>query len=203
MHWSFKNSTLLPQVRFWLCSGGIQKGSLSLWIVENSTGPEEQRRLWHSAREPKSERGWKLVILPLYGLADWYDEHWPVTSPHNSLFDYIDLYVWTVWRHQTGTLTCLRADKLSSRHTHTNTKVFSQERRSFRKRTKLFFYFFSALVNLDFQHLHSIFWETLPLNSTKLMNPIGTLVSCHGPSMCRVVENIPLSFYSTCLWWRE
>ncbi|XP_044021897.1 ALK tyrosine kinase receptor isoform X3 [Siniperca chuatsi] len=59
-------------VRFWLCSGGLQKGSLSLWIVENSTGPEEQRILWHSASEPKSERGWKLVILPLYGLADWF-----------------------------------------------------------------------------------------------------------------------------------
>ncbi|XP_040917186.1 ALK tyrosine kinase receptor [Toxotes jaculatrix] len=59
-------------VRFWLCSGGLQKGSLSLWIVENSTGPEEQRRLWHSASEPKSERGWKLIILPLYALADWF-----------------------------------------------------------------------------------------------------------------------------------
>ncbi|KAG8013513.1 ALK tyrosine kinase receptor [Nibea albiflora] len=59
-------------VRFWLCSGGSQKGSLSLWIVENSTGPEEQRRLWTSASEPKSESGWKLVKLPLYGLADWF-----------------------------------------------------------------------------------------------------------------------------------
>ncbi|XP_027130698.1 ALK tyrosine kinase receptor isoform X3 [Larimichthys crocea] len=59
-------------VRFWLCSGGSQKGSLSLWIVENSTGPEEQRRLWTSATEPKSESGWKLIKLPLYGLADWF-----------------------------------------------------------------------------------------------------------------------------------
>ncbi|XP_034432007.1 LOW QUALITY PROTEIN: ALK tyrosine kinase receptor [Hippoglossus hippoglossus] len=59
-------------VRFWLCSGGLQKGSLSLWIMENSTGPEEQHRLWHSASEPKSERGWKLIILPLYGLTDWF-----------------------------------------------------------------------------------------------------------------------------------
>nr|XP_020498778.1 ALK tyrosine kinase receptor-like [Labrus bergylta] len=59
-------------VRFWLCSGGLQKVSLSLWIVENSTGPDEQRRLWHSASEPKSEKGWKLIILPLYGLADWF-----------------------------------------------------------------------------------------------------------------------------------
>ncbi|KAF0044672.1 hypothetical protein F2P81_003830, partial [Scophthalmus maximus] len=59
-------------VRFLLCSGGLQKGSLSLWIVENSTGPEERRRLWHSASEPKLERGWKLIILPLYGLVDWF-----------------------------------------------------------------------------------------------------------------------------------
>ncbi|KAF3701491.1 ALK tyrosine kinase receptor [Channa argus] len=59
-------------VRFWLCSGGSQKGALSLWIVENSTGPEEQRKLWHSANEPKSERGWRPIILPLYGLADWF-----------------------------------------------------------------------------------------------------------------------------------
>ncbi|XP_068573795.1 ALK tyrosine kinase receptor isoform X2 [Cebidichthys violaceus] len=59
-------------VRFWLCSGGLQRGALSLWIAENSTGPEEQRRLWHSASEPKWERGWKLIIIPLYGLADWF-----------------------------------------------------------------------------------------------------------------------------------
>ncbi|XP_033844609.1 ALK tyrosine kinase receptor [Periophthalmus magnuspinnatus] len=60
------------KVRFWVCSGGLQKGALSLWIVENSTGPEEQRRLWHSASEPRSERGWKLISVPLYGLADWF-----------------------------------------------------------------------------------------------------------------------------------
>lgn len=83
------------QVRFWLCSGGSQRGSLSLWIAENSTGPEEQRRLWHSAREPKSERGWKFVIIPLYGLADWYDKHSPV-STRNRQFDYIMLHVWTI-----------------------------------------------------------------------------------------------------------
>ncbi|XP_056152315.1 ALK tyrosine kinase receptor [Lampris incognitus] len=59
-------------VRFWVCSGGLQRGALSLWIVENSTGPEEQRQLWHSASEPRSERGWKVVTLPLYGLADWF-----------------------------------------------------------------------------------------------------------------------------------
>ncbi|TNN69977.1 ALK tyrosine kinase receptor [Liparis tanakae] len=61
-------------VRFWLCSGGLQRGSLSLWMAENGTGPEERRRLWHSAGELKSERGWKLVVTPLYGLSDWYGE---------------------------------------------------------------------------------------------------------------------------------
>ncbi|XP_024123285.1 ALK tyrosine kinase receptor isoform X2 [Oryzias melastigma] len=59
-------------VRFWLCSGGLQKGSLSLWILENSTGPDSLRRLWHSSSEPKSDRGWKLITVPLYGLADWF-----------------------------------------------------------------------------------------------------------------------------------
>ncbi|XP_015246381.1 PREDICTED: ALK tyrosine kinase receptor-like isoform X2 [Cyprinodon variegatus] len=59
-------------VRFWFCSGGSQRDSLSLWIVENTTGPDEQRRLWHSASEPRSERGWRLITLPLYGLADWF-----------------------------------------------------------------------------------------------------------------------------------
>ncbi|KAM3595297.1 uncharacterized protein V6R79_021199 [Siganus canaliculatus] len=59
-------------VRFWLCSGGSHRGSLSLWIVENSTGPEEQRKLWSSAGEAKTERGWKPITLPLYGLADWF-----------------------------------------------------------------------------------------------------------------------------------
>uniref|UniRef100_A0AAV2JAS9 MAM domain-containing protein n=1 Tax=Knipowitschia caucasica TaxID=637954 RepID=A0AAV2JAS9_KNICA len=60
------------KVRFWVCAGGLQKGALSLWIVENSTGPEEQRRLWHSASEARSESGWKLISIPLYGLADWF-----------------------------------------------------------------------------------------------------------------------------------
>ncbi|KAM9842986.1 LOW QUALITY PROTEIN: ALK tyrosine kinase receptor-like [Aulostomus maculatus] len=59
-------------VRFWMCQAGLQKGALSLWIVENSTGPEEPRRLWHSASEAPSDRGWKLITLPLYGLADWF-----------------------------------------------------------------------------------------------------------------------------------
>ncbi|TKS86277.1 ALK tyrosine kinase receptor [Collichthys lucidus] len=62
----------LPSTSKKLPMHGSQKGSLSLWIVENSTGPEEQRRLWTSATEPKSESGWKLVKLPLYGLADWF-----------------------------------------------------------------------------------------------------------------------------------
>lgn len=64
-----------PQVRFWICSGGIQKGTLSLWIAENSTGLKDQRQLWHSASQPTSERGWKFITVPLYGLADWYDTH--------------------------------------------------------------------------------------------------------------------------------
>ncbi|XP_061651453.1 ALK tyrosine kinase receptor [Phyllopteryx taeniolatus] len=59
-------------VRFWMCSGGIQKGALSLWIAENSTGPKDQRQLWHSASETTSDRGWKLITVPLYGLADWF-----------------------------------------------------------------------------------------------------------------------------------
>ncbi|KAM9777843.1 ALK tyrosine kinase receptor [Neosynchiropus ocellatus] len=59
-------------VRFQFCFGGLQKGALSLWIVENSTGPVEQRRLWHSSSEPMWEKGWKLVVVPLFGLADWF-----------------------------------------------------------------------------------------------------------------------------------
>lgn len=74
----------LQQVRFWLCSGGSHRGTLSLWIIENSTGPGEQRRLWNSASETKSERDWKPVTLPLYGLEDWYDKH---------LCDHIRLHV--------------------------------------------------------------------------------------------------------------
>ncbi|CAB1331332.1 unnamed protein product [Coregonus sp. 'balchen'] len=64
--------TLPKRVRFWMCSGGGQRWALSLWLVENSTGPEEQRRLWHSASGPKTERGWRLIMLPLYGLVDWF-----------------------------------------------------------------------------------------------------------------------------------
>ncbi|XP_061751711.1 ALK tyrosine kinase receptor [Nerophis ophidion] len=59
-------------VRFWVCSGGLKKVSLSLWLLENSTGPEEQRQLWHLDSQPLSERGWKLFTVPLYGLADWF-----------------------------------------------------------------------------------------------------------------------------------
>ncbi|KAK0132562.1 ALK tyrosine kinase receptor [Merluccius polli] len=58
-------------VRFWLCSGGQQRGALSLWIVQNTTGPQQQP-LWRSTSELRSERGWKHVTLPLYGLADWF-----------------------------------------------------------------------------------------------------------------------------------
>ncbi|XP_023990852.1 ALK tyrosine kinase receptor-like [Salvelinus sp. IW2-2015] len=60
------------EVRFLMCSGGGQRGALSLWLVENSTRPEEQRRLWHSANEPKTKKGWRRIIVPLYGLVDWY-----------------------------------------------------------------------------------------------------------------------------------
>ncbi|KAL0969873.1 hypothetical protein UPYG_G00233580 [Umbra pygmaea] len=60
------------EVRFWMCSGSGQKGALSLWLVENSTGPEEQQRLWQSTREPKAEKGWRLITVPLYGLVDWF-----------------------------------------------------------------------------------------------------------------------------------
>ncbi|XP_037096758.1 ALK tyrosine kinase receptor isoform X1 [Syngnathus acus] len=59
-------------VRFWMCSSAMQKGMLSLWIAENSTGPKEQRQLWHSASEATSQRGWKFITVPLYGLADWF-----------------------------------------------------------------------------------------------------------------------------------
>lgn len=57
-----------------MCSGGGQRGALSLWLVENSTRPEEQRRLWYSANEPKTKKGWRRIIVPLYGLVDWYGE---------------------------------------------------------------------------------------------------------------------------------
>uniref|UniRef100_A0A6Q2YL48 Tyrosine-protein kinase receptor n=1 Tax=Esox lucius TaxID=8010 RepID=A0A6Q2YL48_ESOLU len=60
------------EVRFWMCSGGGQKGALSLWLVKNSTRPEEQQRMWQSASEPKAERGWRLISIPLYGLVDWF-----------------------------------------------------------------------------------------------------------------------------------
>lgn len=68
-------SASLPQVRFWMCSGGSHKGSLSLSIMENSTGPEEQRRLWSSAGEPRPKKDWKAVTVPIYWQEDWYDKH--------------------------------------------------------------------------------------------------------------------------------
>ncbi|KAM9707708.1 ALK tyrosine kinase receptor-like [Menidia menidia] len=58
-------------VRFWLCLGA-QRGSLSLLMVENGTGPDEGRSLWSSAGEPKGGGAWRLVTLPLYGLTDWF-----------------------------------------------------------------------------------------------------------------------------------
>ncbi|KAL4624274.1 ALK tyrosine kinase receptor [Arapaima gigas] len=60
------------EVRFWLCSAGGHSGALSLWVVENSTGPGERRRLWRSANGTRPQAGWRLVTLPLYGLADWF-----------------------------------------------------------------------------------------------------------------------------------
>ncbi|KAJ7991219.1 hypothetical protein DPEC_G00295050 [Dallia pectoralis] len=60
------------EVRFWMCCGGGQKGALSLWLMKNSTKPEEQQRMWQSASAPKVERGWRLITVPLYGLVDWF-----------------------------------------------------------------------------------------------------------------------------------
>ncbi|KAF5889885.1 leukocyte tyrosine kinase receptor-like, partial [Clarias magur] len=55
-------------VQFKIC--GSPNGLLSLWIIENSTGPEGQRSLWNSSRETKVDKGWRLVTFPLYGLVD-------------------------------------------------------------------------------------------------------------------------------------
>ncbi|KAF7704683.1 ALK tyrosine kinase receptor isoform X1 [Silurus meridionalis] len=54
-------------VRFQVC--GSPNGRLSLWIIENSTGPEGQRSLWNSSSE-KMDKGWRLVTFPLFGLVD-------------------------------------------------------------------------------------------------------------------------------------
>ncbi|GAA6092137.1 ALK tyrosine kinase receptor [Tachysurus ichikawai] len=55
-------------VRFQVC--GSPNGLLSLWIIENSTGPEGQRSLWNSSIEAKMDKGWQLVAFPLFGLVD-------------------------------------------------------------------------------------------------------------------------------------
>ncbi|KAI1895174.1 hypothetical protein AGOR_G00103580 [Albula goreensis] len=60
------------EVRFWLCSGGYQRGALSLSLAENSTGPEKLRKLWQTGSEEKRETGWKIITLPLYNLSDWF-----------------------------------------------------------------------------------------------------------------------------------
>lgn len=60
-----------PQVRFWMCSGGLHRGVLSVWVVENGTGPNIRRSLWDSAGEAHAGAGGRLVVIPLYGLADW------------------------------------------------------------------------------------------------------------------------------------
>lgn len=56
------------QVRFQVC--GSPNGLLSLWIIENSTGPESQKSLWNSSSETKQDKGWQLVTFPLFGLVD-------------------------------------------------------------------------------------------------------------------------------------
>ncbi|KAF4084330.1 hypothetical protein AMELA_G00127450 [Ameiurus melas] len=55
-------------VRFQVC--GSPNGLLSLWIIENSTGPDSQRNLWNSNSETKMDKGWQLVTFPLFGLVD-------------------------------------------------------------------------------------------------------------------------------------
>ncbi|XP_052475869.1 fibronectin type III domain-containing protein 3B-like [Carassius gibelio] len=57
-------------VKFWVC--GSSNGVLSLWIIENSTGPEGQRSLWNSTSEANMGKGWKLIALPLFGLVDLF-----------------------------------------------------------------------------------------------------------------------------------
>ncbi|KAF4102525.1 hypothetical protein G5714_017325 [Onychostoma macrolepis] len=57
-------------VKFWVC--GSSNGMLSLWIIENSTGPEVQRSLWNSTSEASMGKGWKLITLPLFGLVDLF-----------------------------------------------------------------------------------------------------------------------------------
>uniref|UniRef100_A0A3B3QJ29 Tyrosine-protein kinase receptor n=1 Tax=Paramormyrops kingsleyae TaxID=1676925 RepID=A0A3B3QJ29_9TELE len=59
-------------VRFWMCSGGLHRGALSVWVVENGTGPDIRRSLWDSAAEAHAGPGGRLVVIPLYGLADWF-----------------------------------------------------------------------------------------------------------------------------------
>ncbi|KAJ8289591.1 hypothetical protein GJAV_G00003070 [Gymnothorax javanicus] len=60
------------EVQFWLCSGGPQRGLLSLWLAENSTGPERLRRMWYRGMEDDREPGWRLITVPLYNLSDWF-----------------------------------------------------------------------------------------------------------------------------------
>lgn len=164
-----------------MCSGSPQKGALSLWIAENSTGLDEQRMLWHSASEARPERGWRLVTLPLYGLVDWYAER---PSGHvNKRFD-------RTGSSRSGTLRRITANKSAQQTSHVYTHL------SARKPQKAPLSYFQPLINADFStftfhFLGNISSQTLQ----KLMNPVGTPVLCHGPSMCTVVENIPLSVF--------
>ncbi|XP_026876358.2 ALK tyrosine kinase receptor [Electrophorus electricus] len=54
-------------VHFQVC--GSPSSVLSLWIVENSTGPEGQRNLWNSTND-KMDKGWRHITFPLFGLVD-------------------------------------------------------------------------------------------------------------------------------------
>lgn len=104
-------------MRFWFCSGGSQRDSLSLWIVENSTGPDEQRRLWHTASESKSERGWRLITLPLYGLADWYAHLLHLLTDSSDCNKAVCLDCLQASNCQLH-FKCLRADKSSESHSN-------------------------------------------------------------------------------------
>ncbi|XP_073725594.1 ALK tyrosine kinase receptor [Misgurnus anguillicaudatus] len=57
-------------VKFWVC--GSTNGVLSLWIIENSTGPEAYHSLWNSTTEANMGKGWKLITIPLFGLVDLF-----------------------------------------------------------------------------------------------------------------------------------
>lgn len=66
----------------WLIRG-VLRGNVSLVLVENKTGKEQSRMVWHVAtREGLSL--WQWTVLPLLDVAD----RWASTHPHHSLFLY-------------------------------------------------------------------------------------------------------------------